>query len=186
MIVTEIAFLRHCRIKPEHRKRNSQPHSENPNPLLPRLLFSKANHAFGLKRSLSGPSTAFDALQSRDACGIFAAAFGVILRLGRSHATARLHHAVRRRCGCLATSPLSAANNPRRPMVTVIRPSRARCVKGTIPRYERAVLTARQQHPHSWHFRAGGGAVHSINSGLMHCNKRSRDCDDLPQQKTAG
>jgi hypothetical protein len=28
MIVTEIAFLRHCRIKPEHRKRNSQPHSE--------------------------------------------------------------------------------------------------------------------------------------------------------------
>ena len=30
-------------------------------------------------------------------------------------------------------------------MVTVIRPSRARCVKGTIPRHERAVLTAR--HP---------------------------------------
>jgi hypothetical protein len=28
MIVTEIAFLRHCCIKPEHRKRNSQPHSE--------------------------------------------------------------------------------------------------------------------------------------------------------------
>src|SRR5262245_23546775 len=27
-------------------------------------------------------------------------------------------------------------------MVTVIRPSRARCVKGTIPRHERAVLTA--------------------------------------------
>jgi len=30
-------------------------------------------------------------------------------------------------------------------MVTVIRPSRARCVKATIPRHERAVLTAR--HP---------------------------------------
>ena len=29
----------------------------------------------------------------------------------------------------------------RRPMVTVIRPSRARCVKGTIPRHERAVFT---------------------------------------------
>jgi hypothetical protein len=26
-------------------------------------------------------------------------------------------------------------------MVTVIRPSRARCVKGTIPRHERAVFT---------------------------------------------
>jgi len=34
----------------------------------------------------------------------------------------------------------SAANNSRRPMVTVIRPSRARCVNGTIPRHERAVL----------------------------------------------
>jgi len=33
----------------------------------------------------------------------------------------------------------SAAGNSRRPMVTVIRPSRARCVKGTIPRRERAV-----------------------------------------------
>src|SRR5215831_4247391 len=30
-------------------------------------------------------------------------------------------------------------------MVTVIRPSRVRCVKGRIPRHERAVLTAR--HP---------------------------------------
>src|SRR6516164_4032770 len=29
----------------------------------------------------------------------------------------------------------------RRPMVTVIRPSRARCVKATIPRHERAVFT---------------------------------------------
>src|SRR6516225_8370699 len=85
-----------------------------------------------------------------------------------------------------AAAPPSAASNSRRPMVTVIRSSRARCVKGTIPRHERVVLTARQQHPHSWHFRAGGGAVHSINSGLIHCNKRSRDCDDLPQQKTAG
>src|SRR5262249_23567771 len=29
-----------------------------------------------------------------------------------------------------------------------------------------------QQHPHPWHFRAGGGAVHSINSGLVQCSKR--------------
>src|SRR5450759_3179883 len=27
------------------------------------------------------------------------------------------------------------------------------------------------QHPHSWHSRAGGGAVHSIISGLMHRSK---------------
>src|SRR5215467_174047 len=42
-----------------------------------------------------------------------------------------------------AAAPPSAASNSRRPMVTVIRPSRARCVKGRIPRRERAVLTAR-------------------------------------------
>src|SRR6266576_1394462 len=28
-----------------------------------------------------------------------------------------------------------------------------------------------QQHPHPWHFRAGGGAVHSIKSTFMHRNK---------------
>src|SRR5262249_55469140 len=39
-----------------------------------------------------------------------------------------------------AAAPPSAASNSRRPMVTVIRPSRARCVKETIPRHERAVL----------------------------------------------
>src|SRR5262249_11542443 len=56
----------------------------------------------------------------------------------------------------------------RRPMVTVIRPSRARCVKGTIPRHERAVLTAR--HP----ARAGrtpgtgcDGAPPGARSGLL-------------------
>jgi hypothetical protein len=27
------------------------------------------------------------------------------------------------------------------------------------------------QHPHSWHSRAGGGAVHSIRSGQMHRGK---------------
>src|SRR5262249_27958271 len=42
-------------------------------------------------------------------------------------------------------APPSATNNARRPRVTVIRPSRARCVKVTIRRHERAVLTAR--HP---------------------------------------
>ena len=46
-------------------------------------------------------------------------------------------------CACAASghaaAPPSATSNSRRPMVTVIRPSRARCVKGTIPRRERAV-----------------------------------------------
>src|SRR5262249_6601726 len=45
--------------------------------------------------------------------------------------------------GQAAIMPPSAASNPGRPMVTVIRPSRARCVRATIPRHERAVLTAR-------------------------------------------
>src|SRR5262249_52500552 len=35
--------------------------------------------------------------------------------------------------------PKGPASNSRRPMVTVIRPSRARCVKERIPRHERAV-----------------------------------------------
>src|SRR5262249_42041276 len=43
--------------------------------------------------------------------------------------------------GHAAVAPPSAASNSRRPMVTVIRPSRARCVKGRIPRHGRAVLT---------------------------------------------
>jgi len=38
----------------------------------------------------------------------------------------------------------SAASNSRRPMVTVIRPSRARCVKATIPRRGRAVFTFKE------------------------------------------
>src|SRR5215471_5188352 len=42
--------------------------------------------------------------------------------------------------GHAATPPPSATSNSRRPMVTVIRPSRARCVKATIPRHERTVL----------------------------------------------
>src|SRR5215813_2309791 len=42
--------------------------------------------------------------------------------------------------GHAAVAPPSAASNSRRPRVTVIRPSRARCVKGTIPRHECAVL----------------------------------------------
>ena len=41
--------------------------------------------------------------------------------------------------GHAAAAPPSAASNSRRPMVTVIRPSRARRVKGTIPRHEPAV-----------------------------------------------
>ena len=46
--------------------------------------------------------------------------------------------------GHAATAPPSAASNSRRPMVTVIRPSRARCVKGTIPRHEGAVFTLKE------------------------------------------
>jgi hypothetical protein len=41
--------------------------------------------------------------------------------------------------GHIAAAPPNAAGNSRRPMVTVIRPSRARCVKATIPRRGRAV-----------------------------------------------
>jgi hypothetical protein len=50
-------------------------------------------------------------------------------------------------CGVEVTQTFSpsAPSNSRRPMLTVIRPSRARCVKGRIPRHGRAVLTAR--HP---------------------------------------
>jgi len=55
-------------------------------------------------------------------------------------------------CGCCARAasghaaarPPSAASNSRRPMVTVIRPCRARCVKETIPRHERAVFTFKE------------------------------------------
>src|SRR5262249_1998285 len=45
--------------------------------------------------------------------------------------------------GHVAAAPRSAAINPRRPLVPVIRPARGRCVNGTIPRHGRAVLTAR-------------------------------------------
>src|SRR6516164_1342190 len=43
-----------------------------------------------------------------------------------------------------AAAPPSAASNSRRPMVTVIRPSRARCVKERIPRLQRAVFTSEE------------------------------------------
>ena len=48
--------------------------------------------------------------------------------------------------GHAAAAPPSAASNSRRPMVTVIRPSRARCVKGndTTPR---ACLSLTARHP---------------------------------------
>src|SRR5262245_29462114 len=59
--------------------------------------------------------------------------------------------------GHAALAPPSAASNSRLPMVTVIRPSRARCVKGRIPRHERAVLTA---WPPAW---AGRHAGHRLN-----------------------
>src|SRR5262249_48240740 len=36
-----------------------------------------------------------------------------------------------------------------------------------------------QQHPRPWHFRAGGGAVHSIKSGLTHRSKKAPLLDQL-------
>src|SRR5262245_268242 len=46
--------------------------------------------------------------------------------------------------GHTAAAPPSAASNSRRLMMTVIRPSRARCVKGTIPHQERAVFILKE------------------------------------------
>ena len=72
-----------------------------------------------------------------------------------------------------AATPPSAASNSRRPMVTVIRPSRARCVKGRIPRHERPVLTARR----------GRGHDHSLTRteprglGFSSLSKRARESD---------
>jgi len=65
--------------------------------------------------------------------------------LSRSPTTGIADCCARAASGHAATAPPSATRNSRRPMVTVIRPSRARCVRGTIPRHERAVLTTR--HP---------------------------------------
>ena len=45
----------------------------------------------------------------------------------------------------MRNGPHLCREHARRPMVTIIRASRARCVNATIPRHERAVLTAR--HP---------------------------------------
>jgi len=52
--------------------------------------------------------------------------------------------------GHAAAAPPSAASNSRRPMVTVIRPSREGCVKATIPRHQRAVLRARTNKRGPW------------------------------------
>src|SRR5215831_19342672 len=46
--------------------------------------------------------------------------------------------------GHATAAPPRAASNFRRPMVTVIRHSRARCVKGMIPRHERVVFTFKE------------------------------------------
>src|SRR5262249_49119969 len=53
--------------------------------------------------------------------------------------------------GHAATAPPSAASNSRRPMVTVIRPSRARCVKEKIPRLQRAIFPSRRQNAPCFH-----------------------------------
>jgi hypothetical protein len=53
-------------------------------------------------------------------------------------------------------------------MVTVIRPSRARCVKGTIPRHERAVLTRRGTRRGAARTLGTGCAARPEDSGLVH------------------
>ena len=63
--------------------------------------------------------------------------------------------------GHAATAPPSAASNSHRPMVTVIRPSRARCVEGTIPRHERAVFTSKDD-------RMLVASIAPITDGLAH------------------
>jgi hypothetical protein len=60
-----------------------------------------------------------------------------------------------------AAAPPSATSNSRRPMVTVIRPSRVRCVNGTIPRHERGVFFTQEQPLRLLH------ATHQPYSGLM-------------------
>src|SRR5215510_7367890 len=86
--------------------------------------------------------------------------------------------------GHAAAALPSAASNSRRPMVTVIRPSRARCVEGRIPRHERAVLTAR--HP-AWAKRLDfkrlifGRAV-----GRVHINARIGRMSALGANRYAG
>jgi hypothetical protein len=75
-------------------------------------FFKKANQAFGMKRYCPALRLRFDDLQRRDACGIFVAAFGVILRpQERSHATARLHHSARRRGGVAARGTRAATGD---------------------------------------------------------------------------
>ena len=59
--------------------------------------------------------------------------------------------------GHAAAAPPSAASNSRRPMVTVIRPSREGCVKGTIPRHGRDVPNSAA--PGAGRVRAGAQAA---------------------------
>jgi hypothetical protein len=54
-----------------------------------------------------------------------------------------LKHIAQKEARAEADGALGDATRPR-PMVTVIRPSRARCVEATIPRHERAVFTLKE------------------------------------------
>ena len=84
--------------------------------------------------------------------------------------------------GHATAAPSSAASNSPRPIVTVIRPSRARRVKATIPRHERAVLTAR--HP----ARAGhtpGAAPQVRLSGLMRSAEAGVEASDRDGRRRA-
>ena len=66
----------------------------------------------------------------------------------------------------------SAASNSRRPMVTVIRPSRARCVKGRVARRERAVPDSAAPG------RAVGRALINAGIGRMSALGANRTCRD--------
>src|SRR6516162_8325380 len=71
--------------------------------------------------------------------------------------------------GHTAAAPPSAASNSRRPMVTVMRPSRARCVDGTIARHRRAGPNSAApgaNEAHAGH-RLQWSAVRLTGSGLI-------------------
>src|SRR5262245_19206236 len=81
----------------------------------------------------NSPSPCRNAALRASACGLSASRLvSTPMRRIRSGCCARAAS------GHAAAAPPSAASNSRRPMVTVIRPSRVRCVKGTIPRTQGA------------------------------------------------
>src|SRR5262249_9293215 len=98
---------------------------------------------------------------ANDQCANGRQTFACCARAASGHATA---------------APPSAASNSRRPMVTVIRPSRARCVNGRIPRHGRAVLQ----------FKEGRMLVLSSASGSEAVRLRTSKCfPGCPRKRTS-